>query len=129
MNNGKLWLVALLMTITLAARATSGDKLGSNNDSSVVASSRKDVTVHLVLDGHHAVVSDSNKALWLVSVMNPRQYPAFDGSKEYAAFSDVVLCVEAVVCKNGQIFYALVPPTGYSWIVPVSFKPWNPPQI
>jgi hypothetical protein len=67
---GKLWLVAFLMALALEGRAASSDQTGFNN-STVVASSRKDVTVHLVLDGHHAVVADSNKTLWLVSVMNP----------------------------------------------------------
>ena len=86
-RTGLLWLVAL--AFALAGRATSSDQAGLN-DSTVVASSRKDVTSILSWMAIMFVVSDSNKSLWLVRVLNPRQYPVFEGSKEYAAFSSVV---------------------------------------
>lgn len=86
----------------------------------VLASSRLNLRIDMVLDGHSVVVTDPSGGRWKLTVANRRAFPAFHET----------VAVQATVIEGGRAFFYIVPASGWAWTVELlPPRPWLPIRI
>jgi hypothetical protein len=96
-----------------------------DKDPIVLSINRVSVEVFLNLDYlancRRLVVSDSNSNLWVIAFKETGPFGKFQWAPQ-------TLVLQATLCVDGRIFYAIVAPTKKPILLD-SFQPWQPLRI